>query len=158
MIRSKSLSVSIAGVFYNVKKRIVIYYIKKFVKNLSNENKQWCFCCLMNEWIKMPILWKHLSFTEILWRTFWRNKWRSIFDVVKDSSWRLLNGFSINDISYRSKTIVLLIIEIKQTKIIVGSWKVQKQQTKFGGLWGAARSLKMSRNMHLIFFIYFLGL
>ena len=24
--------------------------------------------------------------TEILWRTFWRNKWRSIFDVVKDSS------------------------------------------------------------------------
>jgi hypothetical protein len=25
--------------------------------------------------------------TEILWRTFWRNKWRSVFDVVKDSSY-----------------------------------------------------------------------
>ena len=24
--------------------------------------------------------------TEIFWWTFWRNKWRSIFDVVKDSS------------------------------------------------------------------------
>ena len=29
--------------------------------------------------------------TEILWRTFWRNKWRSVFVVVKDSSyWNLL--------------------------------------------------------------------
>ena len=27
--------------------------------------------------------------TEILWRTFWRNKWWSVFDVVKDSSYFL---------------------------------------------------------------------
>ena len=25
--------------------------------------------------------------TEILWQTFWRNKWWSVFDVVKDSSY-----------------------------------------------------------------------
>ena len=25
--------------------------------------------------------------TEIFWRTFWCNKWRSVFDVVKDSSY-----------------------------------------------------------------------
>ena len=28
--------------------------------------------------------------TEILWRTFWHYKWQSVFDVVKDSSFRVL--------------------------------------------------------------------
>ena len=37
----------------------------------SNENKLWC--SVVETWIKIPILWKHFSITEILWRTFWRN-------------------------------------------------------------------------------------
>ena len=65
---------------------------KSSSKNLSNENKHWCFCCLQDKtWIKMPIVWKHRVFwffiTEILWWTFWRNKWQSVFDIVKDSSY-----------------------------------------------------------------------
>ena len=28
--------------------------------------------------------------TKILWQTFWRNKWRSVFDVVKESSYSIL--------------------------------------------------------------------
>ena len=62
--------------------------------NLSNHNKHLCFCCLQDKtWIKMP-KWNiflisskvFVLITEIFWRTFWGNKWRSVFDVVKDSS------------------------------------------------------------------------
>ena len=53
-----------------------------------------CFCCLQNKtWIKMPN-WTiflisskvFVLITEIFWKTFLQNKWRSVFDVVKDSS------------------------------------------------------------------------
>ena len=48
------------------------------------KTNKWCFCYLQNKrWIKMPILWKHFFITEILWQTFWRNIWQSVFDVVK---------------------------------------------------------------------------
>ena len=53
-------------------------------KNHSKEIKQLCFCCYQDQtWIKMPILWKHFSTTECLWRTFWRNIWRCVFDFLK---------------------------------------------------------------------------
>ena len=65
-----------SAIFLQRQKRIIKYYVKKFVKNLSNENKHWRFCCLQDKtWIKMPILWKHFSITEIILR--------SVFDVVK---------------------------------------------------------------------------
>ena len=74
-----------SAVFLQRQKRIVNYYVK-FRQRISvcNANKQWCFCCLQDKtWIKMPILWKHFSVTVILSQTFWRNIWRSVFDVVK---------------------------------------------------------------------------
>ena len=75
-----------SSLFTTSKKRLSIITSNNSSKNL------WCFCCLQDKtWIKMPILWKHSVFvfiTEILWRTFWHNKWRSVFDVVKDSSFR----------------------------------------------------------------------
>ena len=70
--------------FYNVKNGSSIITSKSSSKNFSNENKQWCFCCLQGKtWIRVPILWKHFSITEILWQTFRHNIWRSIFDVVE---------------------------------------------------------------------------
>ena len=36
----------IAGVFYNVKNGSSFITPKDSSKNLSNENKHWCFCCL----------------------------------------------------------------------------------------------------------------
>ena len=98
-------------------------------KNLSNDNKHWCLCCLelnanfletesvfvfvkvhvfprrpLNLTKSSPSIWhllhtvkstmkilsifvaflENMNFTEILWQTFWRNKWRSVIDVVKD--------------------------------------------------------------------------
>ena len=48
--------------------------------------------------------------TEILWRIFWRNKWQSLFDVVKNFCLRIIylpvcnNHFKkyLSSISYRS--------------------------------------------------------
>ena len=71
------------------------------------------FCCLqdktrikMLKWTILLISTKvYVLITEIFWRTFWHNKWWSVFDVVKDSSsyfnlkkegdsrWRLVFGF-----------------------------------------------------------------
>ena len=49
-----------SAVFLQHQKQIVNYYVKTSSKNLSNENKQWCFCCLQDKkWSKMPILWKN---------------------------------------------------------------------------------------------------
>ena len=79
-----TITARLAESFYNVKNGSSIITSKSSSKNLSNEKKQWCFCCLQDKtWIKIPILWKHFSITEILWRTFWCNIWRSIFGVVK---------------------------------------------------------------------------
>ena len=45
---------------YNIKNRSSFITSKFLSKNLSNENKHWCFCCLRDKmWIKMPILWKY---------------------------------------------------------------------------------------------------
>ena len=105
----------LAGVFYNVKNGSSFIASKILSKNLSNENKHCCFCCLQDKtWIKMPILWNYwdsltnfrelpenwhfnlrfvlkttktpvfVFITEILWQKFWRNKWQSIFNVVKN--------------------------------------------------------------------------
>ena len=91
---------TIAQYFYNVKNGWSIILSKSSSKNLSNENKQWCFCCLQDKtWIKMPILWKHFSITEILWRTFWRNIWRSVFDVVKILLYCVMSDTEVNQLS-----------------------------------------------------------
>ena len=34
---------AISGGFLQRQKRMVIYYIKKLIKESQNENKQWCF-------------------------------------------------------------------------------------------------------------------
>ena len=54
--------------------------------NLSNENK----CCtgvFVFFKTKRESKWQFYGITEILRRTFWQNKWRSIYDIVKDSSY-----------------------------------------------------------------------
>ena len=35
--------------FYNLKNRSSIISSKSLSKNLSNENKKWCFCCLQDK-------------------------------------------------------------------------------------------------------------
>ena len=61
----------IAGVFYNIKNGSSFIMSKSSSKNLSNENKPWCFCCLQDKtWIKMPILWKHTACFFSLLRFF----------------------------------------------------------------------------------------
>ena len=68
-------------VFYNVKNRLSFIKSKSSSKNLSNENKHCCFCCLLDKTrIKMPNLWDYRDTLT----TFWRNKWQSVFDVVKN--------------------------------------------------------------------------
>ena len=39
----------LAGVFYNVKNGLSFIMSKSSSKNLSNENKHWCFCCLQDK-------------------------------------------------------------------------------------------------------------
>ena len=39
----------IAEVFYDVKKGSSFIASKSSSKNLSNENKHWCFCCLLDK-------------------------------------------------------------------------------------------------------------
>ena len=82
------------GVFYNVKNGSSFITSKSSSDNLSNHKKHLCFCCLLDKtWIKMP-KWTiflisskvFVLITEIFWLNFWRNKWQSLFDVVKDSS------------------------------------------------------------------------
>ena len=41
--------VLLAGVFYNVKNGWSFITSKSLSKNLSNENKHWCFCCLQDK-------------------------------------------------------------------------------------------------------------
>ena len=75
--------------FYNVKNGSLFIMSKSLLKNLSNENKthsmfseNWHFSLrfvLMTT--KTPVFY---FITEILCQTFWRNKWRSVFDVVKN--------------------------------------------------------------------------
>ena len=48
-ISQESFYDPIAGVFYNVKNRLSFIASKSLSKNLSNENKQLCFCCLQDK-------------------------------------------------------------------------------------------------------------
>ena len=91
----------LAGIFYNVKNSLSFITSKSLSENLSNNNKYLRFCCLQDKmWIKMPN-WTiflisskvFVLITEIFWRTFWRNKWWFVFDVVKDSSFWLFDYF-----------------------------------------------------------------
>ena len=105
-----------SAVFLLRQKWIVNFHVKKFVKDLSNENKQWCFCCLQDKtWIKMPILWKHFSITEILWRTFWRNIWQSIFDVVKILRYWVLYQIFMLAIGWKELTFVSGVVFLDMT-------------------------------------------
>ena len=67
--------------FYNVKNGSSIITSKSWSKNLGSENKH-AFLIHILSWRqeKPPVL---VFVTEILWRTFWCNNWRSVFDVVK---------------------------------------------------------------------------
>ena len=78
--------VIIAGVFYNAKNRSSFITSKSSSKNLSNKNTG-AFIVFKT---KRELKCQFSGITEILWRTFWRNKCRSVFDVVKDSSYRVL--------------------------------------------------------------------
>ena len=60
----RPIKVILAGVFYNVKNGSSFITSKSSSKNLSNENKHCCFCCLQNKsWIEMP---KWTGITECL--------------------------------------------------------------------------------------------
>ena len=77
---------------------IVNYYIKKFAKNLRNQNNLFFCCCLQHKtWITMPkwtifvisFLWKHEYFCFHYWdylTNFWCNNWQSIIDVVANQN------------------------------------------------------------------------
>ena len=84
----------IAEFFCKFKNGSSIITSKNLSKNLSNESKQWCFCCLYDKTlIKMPILRNIELFTEILWQIFWCNNGWSIFDVVtRLRYWLLVNS------------------------------------------------------------------
>ena len=79
---------TIAGVFYNDKNGSSFITSKSSSKNLSNENKHtllfpknWHFNSrFVLKTTKTPVF---VFITEIRWQTFWRDKWRSVFDVVK---------------------------------------------------------------------------
>ena len=85
------ICVSLAESFYNVKNGSSIITSKSSPKNLSNENKH--TLCFQRIGILIHILsWrqqKHqctavfVFITEILWQTFWRNNWWSVFDIAK---------------------------------------------------------------------------
>ena len=54
------MKIFIAQYFYKVKNGLSNITSKSSSKNLSNENKHWCFCCLQDKtWIKMQILWNY---------------------------------------------------------------------------------------------------
>ena len=88
-----------AGVFYNVKNGSSFIVSKSSSKFLSNENKHahvprelafWFTFCLEDK--KTAVF---VFITEMLWRTFWHNNWRSVFEVVKRlRSWQLLSYFA----------------------------------------------------------------
>ena len=42
-------------------------------------------------WIELSIIWKPFSIADILWLTFWRNIWRTVFDVVRKMRLRNIN-------------------------------------------------------------------
>ena len=80
---------NISGGFLQSQKRNVLYYDKKFVKE-SQRWKQihsmfpenWHFnSCSVLKTTKTPVF---IFITEILWWILWHNKWRSIFDILKN--------------------------------------------------------------------------
>ena len=79
--------------------------LKSSSKNLSNENihtlclqKNWHFrSCFALKTTKTPLF---VFITEILWRTFWYNNWRSVFDVVKILRFFLYISISVKKFSW----------------------------------------------------------
>ena len=67
------LAVPLAGVFYNVKNGLSFTIISVMKTNTG------VFVVFKT---KRELKCQFSGITEILWRTFWRNKWQSVFDIV----------------------------------------------------------------------------
>ena len=81
----KFFNQSYSRVFLQRQKQIVNYYVKKFVK----ESQQWKQTLRLSKKLAFYFTFcqevnKNTRITENLWRTFWRDKWRSVFDVVQN--------------------------------------------------------------------------
>ena len=52
--------------------------------------------------------------TEILWRTFWHNNWRSVFDVVKILYWKIWNTPNYADKKFLHQVSAYISLAYKQ--------------------------------------------
>ena len=97
MLSSNFYQSTLAKYFYNVKNGSSIITSKSSSKNLSNENKHWCFCCLQDKmWIKMPIVWKHRVYLFSLLRFFDLIIDSPFFDVVKRVHFWLSRSYKVS--------------------------------------------------------------
>ena len=84
LLTYQDLLVNLAQYFYNVKNGSSNITSKSSSNNLSNGEvfpENWHFnSCFVLKTTKAPLF---VFITEILWWTFWRNNWRSVFDVLK---------------------------------------------------------------------------
>ena len=86
LARGSMAAFSFCWSFYIVKSRSPFITSKSSSKDLSNENNH--TLCFQRIGILIHALpWRQENILLRFFYKFWRNKWRSVFDIVKDSSW-----------------------------------------------------------------------